>query len=251
MKFLFLLIILVNPVLAAEYRVVSDLQRDRDIPIQISFPLDTSNCSEGSLCPVAFLSSGYGVAYDKYSFISDTLNKASYLVVAIQHELPGDPPLAVIGDLFTERSENWKRGTETIEFVHSQLRDDFSSYNFNKLTLIGHSNGGDISSWVFNEGADFVETLITLDHRRVSLPREQPVSVLSIRGSDFPADEGVLHTTDEQAQFDACIVEIADSKHNDMTDFGPEWLKTSISNIIFEFLLDGCDDTHEFALMHH
>ena len=240
MKFLFLLTILVNPVLAAEHRIVSDPQRDRDIPIQISFPLDTSDCSEENLCPVAFLSSGYGVAYDKYSFISETLNKAGYLVVAIQHELPGDPALAVTGDLFTERTENWKRGAATIGFVHSQLKAKLSEYDFNKLTLVGHSNGGDISSWVFNEGADFVETLITLDHRRVSLPREQPVSVLSIRGSDFPADEGVLHTTDEQAQFDACIVEIADSKHNDMTDYGPAWLKTAISNIMFEFLSGHC-----------
>ena len=90
MKLLVLLILLANPVFASEYRVVKDADRQRDIPIQISYPMDVSLCSAENLCPVAFLSSGYGVAYDKYSFILDALNKAGYLVVAIQHELPGD-----------------------------------------------------------------------------------------------------------------------------------------------------------------
>ena len=101
MKLLVLLILLANPLFASEHRVIEDAERQRDIPIQISFPLDVSWCTAKNKCPVAFLSSGYGVAYDKYSFISDALNKAGYLVVAIQHELPGDPALAVTGHLYT------------------------------------------------------------------------------------------------------------------------------------------------------
>ena len=170
MKFIVLLILLANPVFASEYRVVKDADRQRDIPIQISLPMDVSSCNAENQCPVAFLSSGYGVAYDKYSFISDALNKAGYLVVAIQHELPGDPALAVTGNLYAERSENWKRGATTLKFVRNQLQSEFSGYDFNKLTFVGHSNGGDISSWLLNEGVHFAETLITLDHRRVPLP---------------------------------------------------------------------------------
>jgi len=240
LKLLFLLLLVVNPVFASGYRVVSDPQRQRNIPIQVSLPVNVAACSDDKQCPVVFLSSGYGVAYDKYAFISATLNKAGYLVVAIQHELPGDPPLAVTGHLFTERSENWKRGAETIRFIHNQLRAEFSAYNFNKLTLVGHSNGGDISSWLVTEGAEFVATLITLDHRRVPLPRSRSLSVLSIRGSDFPADEGVLYTEQEKMLFKGCIVQINNSKHNDMTDFGPDWLKSSISNILLAFLSGQC-----------
>ncbi|MDX3775658.1 hypothetical protein QE250_16185 [Chromatiaceae bacterium AAb-1] len=241
MKLLVLLILLANPVFASEHRVVKDAERQRDIPIQISFPMDVSLCSAENQCPVAFLSSGYGVAYDKYSFISDALNKAGYLVVAIQHELPGDPALAVTGHLYTERSENWKRGATTLKFIRAQLQSKFSGYDFNKLTLVGHSNGGDISSWLLNKGVDFAETLITLDHRRVPLPRSGSLSILSIRGGDFPADQGVLYTEQEKSMFNACIVQIANSKHNDMTDFGPDWLKASISNILLSFISGQCN----------
>lgn len=245
MKLLVLLIFLLNPVLASEHRVVKDSERQRNIPIQVSFPKDASLCTAESQCSVAFLSSGYGVAYDNYSFISDTLNDAGYLVVAIQHELPGDPALAVTGHLFTERSENWKRGAKSLQFIRSQLQPEFSEFNFNKLTLVGHSNGGDIASWLINEGVDFVETLITLDHRRVPLPRAGVASVFSIRGSDFPADNGVLYTEQEKMLLNACIVQIANSKHNDMTDFGPDWLKTSISYILLAFLSGQCDGAGE------
>ncbi|MCB5228392.1 alpha/beta hydrolase [Alishewanella sp. 16-MA] len=240
MRFLVLLILLANPVFASEYRVIKDAERQRGIPIQISFPMGVSSCSAENQCPVAFLSSGYGVAYDKYSFISGALNKAGYLVVAIQHELPDDPSLAVTGHLYTERSENWKRGAITLKFIRAQLQSEFSGYDFNKLTLVGHSNGGDISSWLLNEGVDFAGTLITLDHRRVPLPRSGSLSILSIRGADFPADQGVLYTEQEMVMFDACIVQIANSKHNDMTDFGPDWLKASISSTLLSFISGQC-----------
>jgi len=244
-KLLLLFIIWVSPALASEYRVVTDPDRQRDIPIHVSFPLDASVCNVENRCPVAVLSSGYGVAFDKYSFISVILNKAGYLVVAIQHELPGDPALAVAGNLYTERSENWKRGAETVKFVRSKLQSEFSDFDFNRLTLVGHSNGGDISSWLINEGVDFVETLITLDHRRVPLPRGEVPNVFSIRGSDYPADEAVLYTDREKTMLNACIVQIANSKHNEMTDFGPDWLKTSITNALLGFLSGKCNSSYK------
>ncbi|GAB2935131.1 alpha/beta hydrolase [Rheinheimera gaetbuli] len=243
MKLLFLLMCLANPAFASEYRIVTDPERQRDIPIQVSLPTDVSLCSAENQCPVALLSSGYGVAYDKYSFISDTLNKAGYLVVAIQHELPGDPALAATGHLYTERSENWQRGATTLKFIRRQLKPEFSGYDFNNLTLVGHSNGGDISSLLLNEGVDFTNKLITLDHRRVPLPRAGSPFILSIRGSDYPADEGVLYTEQEKTMLNACIVQIANSKHNDMTDFGPGWLKDVIANTLLSFISGQCNGT--------
>lgn len=246
MKYLALLaLIMLIPVQAAEYRVLSDRERDRDVPIKISYPVDVSFCTDDNLCPVAFLSSGYGVPYDKYSFVANTLNKAGYLVVAIQHELPGDPPLAVTGDLYSERAENWRRGVVTLNFVRGALKLEFTAYNFDVITLVGHSNGGDISAWAINGGADYAQKLITLDHRRVPLPRADKDSVLSIRGSDFSADDGVLYTPEELQHFEACIVTIADSKHNDMTDMGPEWLKQSIVNIMADYLDGRCYEPRE------
>ena len=225
---------------SADYLVLRDIQRQRDIPIHISYPQDAAVCGDESSCPVALLSSGYGVAYDNYSFISDTLSAAGYLVVAVQHELAGDPPLAVGGNLYSARSENWQRGANSLEFVRTELQQRMPNYNFAALTLIGHSNGGDISAWYINSGRGQTARLITLDHRRVRLPRAETVSVLSIRGSDFPADDGVLYTAEELTQLNGCIIQLADAKHNDMTDFGPDWLKNALANSIHAFVAGEC-----------
>lgn len=226
---------------ATEYRLLNDKQTQRDIPIHISYPQDAAACGDENPCPVALLSSGYGVAYDNYSFISDTLNAAGYLVVAVQHELAGDPPLAIGGDLYSARSENWQRGANSLEFVRTELQQRMPNYNFAALTLVGHSNGGDISAWYINSGRGQPARLITLDHRRVPLPRLKTVSVLSIRGSDFPADDGVLYTAEELTQLNGCIIQLADAKHNDMTDFGPDWLKQALSDVIRGFVAGRCD----------
>jgi pimeloyl-ACP methyl ester carboxylesterase len=249
LKYIFLLsIIFCSQLAVAEYRVLRDTQTQRDIPIYISYPQDTSVCSSKSPCPVALLSSGYGVAYDNYTFISATLTAAGYLVVAVQHELPGDPPLAVRGDLYAARSENWQRGANNLEFVRTKLQQHMADYNFSGITLVGHSNGGDISAWYINSGLANVKRLITLDHRRVPLPRLETLAVLSVRGSDFPADDGVLYTAEQLKQFNACIVQVAEAKHNDMTDFGPDWLKSALAKIILAFVTPtsmrpepGCD----------
>ncbi len=235
-----LLVLFGQAATAAEYLVLRDTHTQRDIPVHISYPQHASLCTNQSPCPVALLSSGYGVAYDNYSFISDTLTAAGYLVVAVQHELPGDPPLAVRGDLYQARSENWQRGASSLELVRGELQQQMPNYKFTAITLVGHSNGGDISAWYINHAQAPAQQLITLDHRRVPLPRLKTVSVLSIRGSDFSADEGVLYTAEELTQLNGCIIQLADAKHNDMTDFGPDWLKNALANSIHAFVAGEC-----------
>jgi len=50
----------------------------------------------------------------------------------------------------------------------------------------------------------------------------------------------VLYTEQENMLYKGCIVQINNSKHNDMTDFDPDWLKSSISNILLAFLSGQC-----------
>jgi hypothetical protein len=222
---------------------IYDKSRDRHIPIEVSYPNLKENCDQTQKCPVALLSAGYGVSHTKYTFLSKQLNDLGYMVVAIGHELENDPPLSVSGNLYETRSENWMRGAETLDFVKHNLASTYTNYNFNDLLLIGHSNCGDISSWLANDGKDYIDTVITLDHRRVPLPRRDDVSVLSIRGSDYPADDGVLPTTSEAEEYGMCITEIPESRHNDMTDYGPKWLKDEMTHVIANFLKDtGCRD---------
>ena len=215
---------------------IHDESRDRSIPIEITLPNNIEQCSTKSKCPVAFLSAGYGVSHLKYTFLSKQLNQIGYLVIAIGHELPSDPALSVSGNLYETRSENWNRGAKTLNFLKDSLSKRFDKYDFEKLILIGHSNGGDISAWLGNEDKSYIQKIITLDHRRVPLPRNSNFQILSIRAGDFPADKGVLPTEIEQEKYGSCIVSIPQAKHNDVADFGPMWLKEKINFLINSYL---------------
>lgn len=215
---------------------VYDPIRDRHIPVFISEPANPVSCHNDTPCQVAFLSAGYGVSHRDYQFVVTTLNDINYLVVAVGHELPQDPPLSRTGDLYQTRRENWQRGAVTLHFLRDYLRDKMDRYDFDSALLVGHSNGGDISSWLIDQGADWVSGVITLDHRRVPLPRNPDMKVLSIRASDFAADEGVLPEGQALHASGVCILSIPDAKHNDMSDSGPGWLRDLISEHIRVFI---------------
>lgn len=215
---------------------IIDVQRNRTIPVALSFPASSAGCTVDAKCAVVFLSAGYGVPHSDYQFLSTLFTELGYLVVAIGHELPTDPPLSTSGNLFETRAENWIRGADTLKEVRQQLQARYSQYNFEHLTLVGHSNGGDISAWLAREAPSYLSRIITLDHRRVPLPKTQQIKVLSIRASDFAADDGVLPTSEEQTRFGSCVVTIANARHNDMSDAGPAWLKADIEQIIRSWL---------------
>ena len=77
--------------------------------------------------------------------------------------------------------------------MRDTLSRTYTGFDWSHLTLVGHSNGGDISALAVHEWPSLATTLVTLDNRRYPLPRDQ-IRVLSIRGSDFDADAGVLPT---------------------------------------------------------
>ncbi|BFM13008.1 alpha/beta fold hydrolase [Simiduia litorea] len=215
---------------------IFDDSRKRAIPVDITYPQARVLCSKKNLCPVAFLSAGYGVSHNQYTFLSEQLSTLGYLVLAVGHELPEDPRLSATGNLYETRQENWRRGAETLAFLRKSLAEEFEGYDFNRLLLIGHSNGGDISAWFAGEDNSFIAALITLDHRRVPLPRSKNLCVLTIRAGDFPADVDVLPSAEEVADHGIKVIEIESAKHNDLTDLGPAWLKSDISEFIREFL---------------
>lgn len=213
-----------------------DNARERKIPAELYYPDKQQLCTQKQPCPVVLLSAGYGVPHSEYTFLAETFTDSGYLVVAIGHELPGDPALSVSGNLYETRSENWQRGATTLAFVQQSLKQQLPGYNFDALTLAGHSNGGDISAWLGNNGKNYIKRIITLDHRRVALPKTKAISVLSIRASDFAADKGVLPNSKEQALFGSCVVTINNARHNDMSDQGPVWLKEKIQQLVSQYL---------------
>ncbi|MCL1068536.1 alpha/beta hydrolase [Shewanella olleyana] len=253
--------------------IVEDISRERLIPVELYYPVTEFNCSEASKCPVMILSSGYGLLHTEYQFISQHFQQQGYLVIAVRHELPSYPPLSRVQPFAETRHENWQRGADTLNFIQHYFSQQYvtpqfvsrqfvnqqyvnqkqsstdstryiaENFDFKHITLVGHSNGGDISSLLANSGAsniennkvDYISCIITLDHRRVPLPRDPAIKVLSIRASDYPADEGILPSEGENAS-NISVIMIDGSRHNDMNDYGPTWLKDKILNLIDEHM---------------
>ncbi len=227
----------------SEARIIDDVARGRHIPVQLYRSGDRQACLRRSRCPVALLSPGYGVPHTDYTFIAEALARRGYLVVAIAHDLPGDPPPTKSGDIVAQRAPLWERGAQTLRVVSQELRIRERSYDWTSLTLVGHSNGGDLSAYALRQSPKLATTLITLDNRRYPLPRQDGLRVLSIRGSDFPADAGVLPTANEQAKSQVCVLGVPGARHDDMQDAGPVALKQVIVLRIAEFLRDGACPT--------
>lgn len=221
-----------------ESAALFDASRERQIPLELYFPAQEHRCTRKSPCSVAFLSQGYGVRHTDYSFVANALAASGYLVVAIQHDLPSDPAISKTGDLVANRTPMWQRGVENLRFVRDSLSRTYTEFDWPRLGLIGHSNGGDLSALAVQESPALAATLVTLDNRRYPLPRNPAVKVLSIRGSDFPADSGVLPAVEETGA-GTCIATIAGSRHNDMNDHGPTDLQSEINTLLLSFLEDG------------
>ncbi|MEL0606018.1 alpha/beta hydrolase [Pseudoalteromonas undina] len=227
---------LMSPLSVADDNVIVDQSRNRTIPINITLPNNSNQCSEQAKCPVVFVNAGYGISYNNYSFASKLFNAQGYLSIAVAHELNTDPKLSRKQPYLTTRMENWHRGVVTLKFLVNQLSAQYPEYDFSQLTLFGHSNGGDISALYAAIYPNEVSQMITLDHRRMLIPRNKNIRVLTLRGSDYPADANVLLNETELKKFPVSQVMIEKSRHNDMYDGGPAWLVDRMRKEVVAFL---------------
>ena len=224
-----------EPAVPEEDLTLHDPARDRAVPVRLYQPL-AGRGREGALRPVAFLSPGYGVGHREYSFLAKALAIRGFLVVAVAHDLPGDPPIPREGNVYEVRSPWWRRGSENLLFVRARLRETHPGYQWEHPVLLGHSNGGDISMWFARDHPSVPAAVVTLDHRRMPVPRVARPPVLLLRGADFPADPGVLPSAEEQRALGMEVVALPGARHDDMLDAGPEELKRAIVERTAEFL---------------
>ena len=168
--------------------------------------------------PLAIVSHGYGGEPGEYSFIAEALAARGYVVAAIDHELPGDPPIASDGNLYERRMPNWRTGAQSIAFAISELRARRLADPRARVAVIGHSNGGDMAMLFASEHPDLVGAAISLDNRRFPLPRTSSPRICSIRSADQPADPGVLPGDEEARALGMQIGRVTGLIHNDMWD---------------------------------
>jgi len=214
-----------EPMFQKEQINLFDSHRQRSIPIQIYKP-----ASETTHLPVVVINHGYSVKNTEYSFIAEPLCTEGYFVVCIQPDLPKDPELPKNGNLIEKRKPLWESGFQNILFVLAEIASIQNNLNLQKIILIGHSNGGDISMLFVSTHPELVEKAISLDSLRMPFPIKDHIPILSLRATDTKADTGVI------PEFGASIIELKNAKHIDMCDSGPEEIKREIMVLIDMFL---------------
>jgi len=214
-----------------------DTSRNRTIPVALYLP-DTHKSSTKQ--QVIILSHGYGSNRGgdnkAYSYLTEFLASKGYFVASIQHELPTDELLPMTGKPQEVRRPNWERGALNILFVLEELKKREPNLDYKHLTLIGHSNGGDMSMLFVHKYPEMVDKVISLDNRRMPFPRVKQPKIYSLRSSDQLADEGVLPTLEEQEKYKMRIIKLQNTIHNDMDDHATAEQRKEINDYILDFL---------------
>ena len=194
--------------------------------------------------PVAVVNHGNTVKHTEYSFLANAFAARGYLLIAPQHDLPTDPPMVTKpGELYVGRLPQIQRGVANIHFALGEMRKVQPNADYAKVTIVGHSMGGDISMYFAKEHPEEVKKVVTLDNLRVPFLTEGKFKILSFRSKDtqFKPDAGVVPDAEECEKAGITVVDTG-FQHNDMRDTGPDTAKSSIQNMLDKFLSDTDSD---------
>ncbi|PDT88192.1 alpha/beta hydrolase [Bradyrhizobium sp. Y36] len=219
-----------------------DASRQRPISVDLAVRRDYETKANLGLwkLPLAIISNGHTVKATEYSFLANVLAARGYLVASIQQDLPSDPPLMThVGQQYVGRREVYIRCEANILFVLDQLRRQQENVDYDHITLVGHSNGGDVSMYVAHQHPELVSKVITLDNLRVPFVRSDGMKILSFRSKDphFVTDPGVLPTPEEAKASGIDIIHTG-AQHTEMSDRGPNSVKEKIQETLDRFLRD-------------
>ena len=213
-----------------------DKNRNRKIPVAFYSPKTNQAVPKQQ---IVIFSHGYGANkggdYLIYSYLTQKLASKGYFTVSIQHELPTDELIPTEGKIQTVSMPFWERGSDNILFVLNELKKTRPELDYNHLTLIGHSNGGDMTALFAGKHPELIYKVITMDNRRMYLPRTSLPRIYTLRSNDYPADEGVLPSPEEQKKYHITI-QPTDINHGHMDDKGSEKEKETLNNYILQYI---------------
>ena len=227
-----------------------DAERDnRPVAVDIAVRRDREMQADAGMLklPVAIFNHGNTVKNTEYSFLANMMAARGYMVVSIQHDLPTDAPMVTkVGEIFVGRLTQIQRGVANIKFAVHEMRDVESNADYDHLTVVGHSMGGDITMYFAKQYPEMVKKVVTLDNLRVPFMTDGKFKILSFRSKDpqFKTDPGVI-PTDEECEKAGIQVVKTDFQHNDMRDTGPDNVKSTIQGMLDKFLNDS--DNSEIA----
>src|SRR6516164_5170422 len=207
-----------------------DASRDnRPVAVDITVRRDRELQANAGMIklPVAILNHGNTVKFTEYSFLANVFAARGYIVASIQHDLATDAPLVTKhGELYVGRLPQYRRGIANISFAIDELRKVQPNADYDHVTLVGHSNGGDISMYFAKLHPDQIKKVVTLDNLRVPFMTDGKFKILSFRSKDpiFKPDPGVI-PDDEICEKAGITVVHTGFRHNDMRDTGPDEVK--------------------------
>src|SRR5947209_3711903 len=231
--------------LAIRHEVIAfhDASRDnRLVAVDIAVRRDKEMQANAGLIklPVAILNHGNTVKSSEYSFLANVFAWRGYMAISIQHDLPTDPPMVTkVGELYVGRLPQIQRGIANIRFAVEEMKKVEPNADYDHLTVVGHSMGGDISMYFAKMHPDQIKKVVTLDNLRVPFITDGRFKILSFRSKDpvFKTDPGVMPSKEVREKSGIEVVQTG-FQHNDMRDTGPDVAKASIQGMLDKFLED-------------
>src|SRR6202795_2220215 len=190
--------------------------------------------------PVAILNHGNTVKFSEYSFLANVFAARGYLAVSIQHDLPTDAPMVTkVGELYVGRLPQYQRGIANIRFAVEEMQKVQPNADYDHLTMVGHSNGGDISVYFAKMYPDQIKKVVTLDNLRGPFMPDGRLKILFFLSKDprFKTDPGVVPPEEVREKSGITVVQTR-YQHTDMRDRGPDDIKSTIDGVLDKFLDD-------------
>jgi pimeloyl-ACP methyl ester carboxylesterase len=133
----------------------------------------------------------------------------------------------------------YQRGIANIRFAVDEMKKIEPNADYDRLTMVGHSNGGDISMYFAKMYPDEIKKVVTLDNLRVPFMTDGRFKILSFRSKDpvFKPDPGVI-PNEEVCEKSGITVVQTGYQHTDMSDRGPDDAKNTIQGMLDKFLDD-------------
>ena len=121
---------------------------NRPVPVHVAIRRDKEMQADAGMItlPVAVLNHGNTVKNTEYSFLANVFAARGYIALSPQHDMPGDPPMGTKpGELYVGRLPQMQRGVDNIHFALGEMKKLQPNADYAKVTMVGHSLGGDIA----------------------------------------------------------------------------------------------------------
>jgi hypothetical protein len=190
--------------------------------------------------PVTILNHGNTVRFTEYSFLANVFAAHGYLAISIQHDLSTDAPMVTkVGELYVGRQPQYLRGVANIKFAVEEMKKVQPNADYDRLILVGHSAGADISVYFAKMYPDHIKAVVTLDNLRVPFMTDGGFKILSFRSKDprFKTDPGVIPSKGVREKSGITVIQTG-YQHTDMSDRGPDDVKSTIEGMLDKFLDD-------------